>query len=172
MPARCLQVSASFAVCGPLVFSGAALAQSVAPFTSEHSARGVVYNMTFGPPITAPQDGYGMAVADLDGDDDLDLVLLGRPDGLVGLYANNGNGTFVNRSAASGLALSPSGAGLAAFDFDRDGDLDLFIAQKYHPSRLYRNDGNLAFVDVSAAAGFGFTVPATGASVAYFDGDG
>jgi hypothetical protein len=172
MPARCLQVSASFAVCGPLVFSGAALAQSVAPFTSEHSARGVVYNMTFGPPITAPQDGYGMAVADLDGDDDLDLVLLGRPDGLVGLYANNGNGTFVNRSAASGLALSPSGAGLAAFDFDRDGDLDLLIAQKYHPSRLYRNDGNLAFVDVSAAAGFGFTVPATGTSVADFDGDG
>ena len=147
-------------------------AQSLAPFTSEHSARGVIYNMTFGPPITAPQDGYGMAVADLDGDDDLDLVLLGRPDGLVGVYSNNGNGTFVNRSATSGIANSPSGAGIAAFDYDRDGDLDLFLAQKHHPSRLYRNDGALAFTDVSATAGFGFTVPATGTSVADFDGDG
>jgi hypothetical protein len=128
MPVRCPQVLLPLALCAPLALAGSSLAQSVAPFTSEHSARGVVYNMTFGPPITAPQDGYGMAVADLDGDDDLDLVLLGRPDGLVGLYANNGGGVFTNRSSTSGIAASPSGAGIAAFDYDRDGDLDLFIA--------------------------------------------
>jgi hypothetical protein len=166
------RIPVPLALGAPLVLSGSVLAQSVAPFTSEHSARGVVYNMTFGPPITAPQDGYGMAVADLDGDDDLDLVLLGRADGLVGLYANNGSGVFTNRSATSGIAASPSGAGLAAFDYDRDGDLDLVVAQKYHPTRLYRNDGNLSFADVSAAAGFGFTVLSTGMSVADFDGDG
>lgn len=154
------------------VVGSEAVAQSVAPFTSEHSARGVIYNMTFAPPITAPQDGFGMAVADLDGDGDLDLVLLGRPDGLVGIYENNGSGVFANRSAGSGIASSPSGAGVAAFDHDRDGDLDLFIAQKHHPSRLYRNNGAFAFTDVSATAGFGFTVPATGCSVADFDGDG
>jgi hypothetical protein len=146
------RIPVPLALGAPLVLSGSVLAQSVAPFTSEHSARGVVYNMTFGPPITAPQDGYGMAVADLDGDDDLDLVLLGRADGLVGLYANNGSGVFTNRSATSGIAASPSGAGLAAFDYDRDGDLDLVVAQKYHPTRLYRNDGNLSFADVSASA--------------------
>lgn len=163
---------APIVLAGAFLLAGAAHAQSPAPFTSEHSARGVVYNMTFGPPIGAPQDGYGMGIADIDGDDDLDLVFLGRPDGLVGVYENNGLGVFVNRSAASGVAISPSGAGVALFDYDRDGDLDLLVAQRYHPTRLYRNVGGLAFADVSAGAGLGFTAPVTGVSVADFDGDG
>jgi hypothetical protein len=63
--------TSSFRVCSivPVFacgFSGShAGAQSVVPFTSEHSARGVIYNMSFAPPIAAPQDGYEMALADL-----------------------------------------------------------------------------------------------------------
>jgi enediyne biosynthesis protein E4 len=149
-----------------------ALAGGVAPFTSEHSARGVVYNMMFSPPITNPQDGFGMACADLDGDGDLDLVLLGRADGLVGLYENGGAGSFTNRSATSGIPSTPSGCGVCAFDYDRDGDLDIFIAQKNAPARLLRNNGSLQFNDVAAAAGVGRAAPATGCSVADFDADG
>jgi hypothetical protein len=149
-----------------------AQAGGVAPFTSEHSARGVVYNMMLSPSITNPQEGFGMACADLDGDGDLDLVLLGRADGLVGIYENNGNGTFVNRSATSGAPATPSGCGVSAFDYDRDGDLDVFIAQKNLPSRLLRNNGAMQFTDVAAAAGVAAALPATGASVADFDGDG
>ena len=40
----------------------------VVPFTSEHAARGVIYNMMLAPPLVNPQDGFGMALADLDGD--------------------------------------------------------------------------------------------------------
>ena len=149
-----------------------AAAGGLAPFTSEHSARGVVYNMMLAPPIVNPQDGFGMACADLDGDGDLDLVLLGRADGLVGLYENNGAGVFTNRSAASGIPSTPSGCGVSAFDYDRDGDLDIFIAQKTLPSRLLRNNGGLQFTDVAAAAGLATPVAATGCSVADFDGDG
>ena len=166
--ARCVQVA--------LVLASGAVSRvdagGVAPFTSEHSARGVVYNMMLAPSIVVPQDGFGMACADLDGDDDLDLVLLGRADGLVGVYENNGSGTFTNRSATSGIPNTPYGCGVAAFDYDRDGDLDLFLSQKTFPNRLMRNNGGLQFTDVAAAAGVATPTPATGCSVADYDGDG
>jgi len=149
-----------------------ARAGSITPFTSEHVARGVIYNMMVSPPITSPMDGFGMAVADLDGDDDPDLVLLGRGDGLVGVYENLGSGFFANRSATSGIAPTPSGCGVSAFDYDRDGDLDLFIVQRTQPCRLWRNDGGFAFTDVTAAAGLSLSIFGAGCSAADFDGDG
>jgi len=147
-------------------------AAQVVPFTSEHAARGVIYNMTLSPPFDLPQEGYGMAVADLDGDDDLDLVLTGRADGLIGIFENTGSGTFINRSAVAGAGNALSAQGVSAFDYDRDGDLDLFIAQRHHPCRFLRNNGGLSFTDMSAASGLGFSAMCTGTSVADVDGDG
>ena len=144
----------------------------VVPFTSEHSARGVIYNMMLSPPIVNPQEGFGMSCADLDGDDDLDLLFLGRADGLVGVYENNGAGTFTNRSATSGIPATLSGCGVSAFDYDRDGDLDVFIAQKNSANRLLRNNGAMQFTDVAVAAGVAAAGPSTGCSVADYDGDG
>jgi hypothetical protein len=154
------------------VSATSASAGDVVPFTSEHAARGVIYNMMLAPPIVNPQDGFGMALADLDGDGDLDLVLLGRADGLVGIFENQGAGTFINRSTGSGIPATVSGCGVSAFDYDRDGDLDIFIAQKNLPCRLLRNNGGLRFTDVATAAGIDAVVPAAGTSVADFDGDG
>ena len=52
----------------------------------------------------------------------------------------------------------PSGA--AAGDYDRDGDVDLFIVRGDRgPNLLYRNDGDLQFTDVAVAAGVAFTKP-------------
>ena len=150
----------------------AAHAGSFVPFTAEQSARGVTYNMMLSVPLPTPSEGFGMAAADLDGDGDLDLVLLGRADGLVGIYENLGSGTFANRSATSGISPTPLGRGVAAFDYDRDGDLDLYVAQHGQPCRLWRNDGALRFSDVTQAAGLAFTGPANGCSVADFDADG
>ncbi len=48
---------------------------------------------------------------------------------------------------------SPSGAGIAYFDYDNDGSVDLYVANNSQQSALYRNKGNGTFEDLTAAAG-------------------
>jgi hypothetical protein len=81
-------------------------------------------------------DGYGRdaVFADLDNDGDLDLYVVtggirGRNPPDV-LYRNDGDGTFTDVSAESGAAGPGDGTGdaVVAFDYDRDGRLDLFTA--------------------------------------------
>ncbi|MBI1924659.1 VCBS repeat-containing protein, partial [Candidatus Poribacteria bacterium] len=59
------------------------------------------------------------------------------------LLVNNGNGTFVDRSAQSGLGLGllKVSRGLATGDYDNDGDLDLLISNANDTPDLLRNDG-------------------------------
>lgn len=56
-------------------------------------------------------------------------------------FVSNQNGTFTEQAAPLGVADTGQGRGLVCFDYDRDGDLDLFIANNQQPPRLYRNDG-------------------------------
>ena len=53
---------------------------------------------------------------------------------------SNGDGTFVDRSVQAGLVDTGQGRGIVCFDYDRDGDLDIFIANAGEPGRLFRND--------------------------------
>ncbi len=64
--------------------------------------------------------------------------------------------------------------GVAVFDYDRDGDMDIFItANSGHPNFLHRNDGDGVFVDVAAAAGAASPVTnASGVVACDFDNDG
>ena len=64
--------------------------------------------------------------------------------------------------------------GVAVFDFDRDGDLDMYITQKGgHPNRLYRNDGSGVFEDVAYQAGVTLSEShSTGAMACDLDNDG
>ncbi len=65
------------------------------------------------------------------------------------------------------------GAGVAAADVDADGLTDLFVASVELPSVLYRNMGDMKFVDVTSASGVALTGrAATGATFADVDGDG
>ncbi|HXH28561.1 MAG TPA: CRTAC1 family protein, partial [Candidatus Polarisedimenticolia bacterium] len=75
----------------------------------------------------------------------------GLPDAL---YHNEGNGRFKEVSRAAGM-WDPNGKGLGAvwFDFDHDGDVDLYVANDATPNRLYRNDGNGHFTDLTLLSG-------------------
>lgn len=56
-------------------------------------------------------------------------------------YLNLGDGTFADASSVAGLDFDLDGRAFAAFDFDRDGDLDLLLKNRNGPQlRLLRND--------------------------------
>ena len=100
--------------------------------------------------------GFGCVFADLDLDGRIDLVVAnGHIDetvrnirGNVGyaqpplLFLNQGNAAFreVAGQAGSGFAQARVGRGLAAGDFDRDGDVDLLMTTNNGPAVLFRND--------------------------------
>ncbi len=68
------------------------------------------------------------------------------------LYRNNGDGTFTDVTAGSGLEGAGYGMGVAAGDYDNDGWVDLYIAG-VNKNQLFHNNGNGTFTDVTATAG-------------------
>ena len=70
------------------------------------------------------------------------------------LYHNNGDGTFTDVSAASGIANHVGkGMGLAFADYDNDGRLDVFVANDTVRNFLFHNDGGGKFSEVALRAG-------------------
>ena len=109
--------------------------------------------------------GWATCFADFNNDGLLDIFHVngfnGRPGAEEAMYANDasrlfisdGNGAFSERSAALGLKDNGQGRGLVCFDYDRDGDIDLFIANSEQPPELWRNDlgDGSHFLDVKLA---------------------
>jgi len=127
------------------------------------------------------QSGYSATFPDVDGDGDPDLYV-GR-DGWNGpapnsLYLNAGDGTFVDRSAESGLADAGSSFVHVWLDADRDGALDVYVANGItgggEPNRLYANRGGARFEDATGAAGLAEPrgLRTIGVAAGDLDGDG
>ena len=68
------------------------------------------------------------------------------------LYRNNGDGTFTDSGAGSGLDKTGWGMGVCVGDYDNDGFDDLYVTY-YGGNVLYRNNGNGTFTDVTDKAG-------------------
>jgi hypothetical protein len=142
--------------------------------------------------------GMGVAVGDYDNDGYLDLFVTAfGPDTL---YHNNGDGTFTDVTKQAGVSDAYWSTSAAFVDYDRDGKLDLFVAnyvdfttaanqlcsdpvgardycgpRAYHPvsDRLYRNEGNGRFTDVTEAAGISKADGAgLGVATGDYNGDG
>ena len=145
-----------------------------------------------------PFYGMGVAAADYDNDGFPDLYITGYPSSA--LYHNNGDGTFTNVTEKAGVSNAGKwGASAAWFDYDRDGRLDLFVANyakfsydgPQHCSyqgqptycaqtayegdapRLYHNNGDGTFTDVTVQAGLSKLIGrALGVIAIDADGDG
>jgi hypothetical protein len=150
-------------------------------FTNVALQAGVAYN-AFGKAIA----GMGADFRDVDNDGRPDIFETAMFGEAFPLYKNLGDGQFRDVTAPSGLSALTSrstawGAGI--FDFDNDGNKDLFTANAdildnamelahrpfAEPNRVFRNKGNLAFEDVSSKAGGAFSVPAAHRGAAFGD---
>ncbi|MFH0983152.1 MAG: VCBS repeat-containing protein, partial [Planctomycetota bacterium] len=95
------------------------------------------------------------------------------------LFRNQGDGTFKDMTQKAGLEIQPVGRamGVAAFDYDNDGLLDVFVANDAMENFLWHNEGNGTFTNRALLAGVAFSeaggaAASMAAEVADYDGDG
>jgi hypothetical protein len=95
------------------------------------------------------------------------------------LYHNNGDGTFTDVSAASGIAEPGQNysLGVVTGDFNHDGLTDIYVACDQTPSLLYINQGNGKFTEEAVLRGVAFdengkAMSGMGVTAADYDGDG
>jgi len=115
--------------------------------------------------------GIGMAWGDYDNDGDQDLYVADA-NGPNNLFQNNGNGTFSDAIDQTGLQDAGVSTGIAWGDYDNDGDLDLYMPKHMgQPNRLFKNEGNGSFTDVTLSAGPGLNDPGSAIHAAWGDYD-
>ncbi|UCF35022.1 MAG: VCBS repeat-containing protein [Phycisphaerales bacterium] len=132
-------------------------------------------------------DGQGAVFADFDNDGDADLFVtnISRPNQL---FMNAGNGTFIEVTDRAGLTYAPYSRSISVFDYDNDGYLDIYVlgggdfwknvpspvyqARNGTPCRLFRNNGNWTFTDVTRQAGVGDTGWGQAVAASDYDNDG
>src|SRR2546422_1808759 len=137
------------------------------------------------------RSGMGVDSADFNEDGWMDLFVANIDREMFSIYQNNHDETFDDQAGPTGIGTATrlmSGWGLKFFDYDNDGNLDLFLANgnpddlieslhnqvKYQePLMLFRNTGK-SFQNVSAESGPAFAKPlsARGMAIGDFDNDG
>ncbi len=167
--------------CASLLMSGCTPSE-IPWFKEETQIRGIdfVHHSGFdGRPLMPEMMGGGVALVDIDGDDDLDLYLVqsGRVDEVLAsefsanqLYLNRGDGYFDRRENSGAEDKEGYGMGVAAGDYDNDGDLDLYVTN-LGENKLLQNNGDGQFTDVTEMAGVGDESWGTAATFLDLDAD-
>jgi hypothetical protein len=166
-----------------LFLSTVYLAQHAPPatpvFTDVTAAAGITFRHNsgaFGKKYLPETLGSGCAFLDVDNDGWQDVLFVnsrnwpGRPGAASypALYRNNRNGSFTDITKPAGLAVELYAFGVAAADYDNDGNVDIYLTA-LGPDRLFRNTGGGRFTDVTARAGV--SDPGFSMSAMWFDYD-
>ncbi len=130
-------------------------------------------------------NGYCCAFSDYDNDGDPDLCVgnlnASKDATTFVLYRNNGDLTFTD--VTTELGMTHRGNDVSCFwgDIDNDGDQDLFLGcsvgtaypeEKWGANKLYRNNGDGTFTDISHAAGVDILTNTRGSTMGDIDNDG
>ncbi len=119
--------------------------------------------------LTGTGEGRGVLWIDVDEDGDLDLWVV-RFEGALELHIQGPDGTLTEEGVERGLPQLEGWRprGLSANDYDRDGDLDVYITtyhidtqEAFYPNLFLRNDGTGHFAEVAAEAGVGNGIQTT-----------
>lgn len=122
----------------------------------------------------------GVSVEDFNGDGLLDIFTTAhRLNDEARLFLNDGQGGFVDQSAAAGLTGLSGGLNILHADYDNDGDADVLILRGgwlgeagQHPNSLLKNNGKGTFEDVTVAAGLRSYHPTQTAAWGDYNNDG
>lgn len=131
------------------------------------------------PAYALPNDAAGARVARpfelswADFDDDGRLDALGRyPHGEIRLFQSDQGGQLADVTARVGLSLESGATGAAWVDFDGDGAVDIHVLAARPDGRLFRNQRDGTFVDVTRHVGIDQATDEDGAAWFDFDADG
>ena len=126
-------------------------------YVSRHNSSNLLYRNNGDGTFTdvAPQAGVAHQGAttcsvwgDIDNDGDLDLYLGNRDEPNL-LYLNNGDGTFTDISESSGVNTLYRTRAVLFGDIDKDGFIDLYVANMTAYNYMFRNNGDLTFTDIT-----------------------
>jgi len=121
--------------------------------------------------LPGPISGEGTCVFDYDSDGWEDIFIAGFATPNL-LYHNLGNMTFEERASTAGIVSTGRARAAVSADYDGDGFVDLFLGCYSDPSKLFHNNGDGTFTDVTAASGITGSGDVRGATWIDHDGDG
>lgn len=116
----------------------------------ENQGNGEFIDVTSAAGVREGHWGWGSCFSDFNNDTNLDIFhvngFYGQSNFLLvdpsKLFMSDGEGRFTESSLEFGIDDTGMGRGIVCFDYDRDGDQDIFIANHDQPARLYCNYGN------------------------------
>jgi len=145
--------------------------QSSSNLLYENVGEGKFKDVTSTAGLATVRGGYSAVWGDIDNDGDLDLFagFFGRDNRF---YVNNGDKTFREIAASAGVKLNVNTLHCLMADIDNDGFLDIYLTVNNQGNRLYRNNGNLTFTEVTQESGAAYNGRAMGAGFFDYDKDG
>lgn len=124
--------------------------QNTVNFLYKNKCDGSFERIISGPMANDEENSIGCSWTDMDNDGDLDCLVLNQGQHNT-VYVNYGAGNFTRNDtcALSTTESSDWNVGASWGDMDNDGDLDLYVTVHNNKNRLFRNEGNFHFIEIT-----------------------